>query len=559
MKKVYLYNNGDGEAFEYDMGMGYQDYKEIKEDIIIQLFSAFHLDIDNAENKVPIFLTILLSKFCELDLVKKKRLKCIARQYGIDFLIKFRMINENSHWEKFLENWYENKELIKQCEQQQVNAIEQLKGIDFSFLNEVIIKSDFFRYAILSYIQCENHEDDSYVFFSTFQNFEKKTSTNVFNSLEDECNKIRILVKFIEKYYLSKNIKLNKDLPEKTRKFVKDYICVDLDDMLMSRKQLCTELIFNNIICRNIFEKYKENTNNLEIAHIFYLFYCYHTVCKKEIDYIRLFRYTLELYKNNKECLILTIEEKELLNELIKSNLPYSEEIVNYERIEEYILDKSSSLTKEDIFDEFEYYALNDDKGVYEYNDLLELCSANLYCLIKNQIYLRKCNLCNRFFLSKQNSSKKENYCKRINVVNGLTTCSKYNSQKPTKKGSNKFLEIDKMIINLRSKLSTDRSNCENNPNNTVKTECLNRLIDSLPTIRKQAKKIDADQSSNIEEKFNEITSILSNIEKIREKIKNGYNANKIPVFNFADYLSIKKILLDNYNYLINEPKEMVM
>ncbi len=98
--------------------------------------------------------------------------------------------------------------------------------------------------------------------------------------------------------------------------------------------------------------------------------------------------------------------------------------------------------------------------NVYLVNDFALLCAISLYYHALYQVPIRRCSLCNRYYIPKQNRKKEENYCHRIYPRQKMTgknlTCSEYNSHILSAKGKSEdeiLNRLVKQINNLRSSL----------------------------------------------------------------------------------------------------------
>lgn len=105
-----------------------------------------------------------------------------------------------------------------------------------------------------------------------------------------------------------------------------------------------------------------------------------------------------------------------------------------------------------------EYSQFAGHADVYQSRRLLEHVSLSLLHFSTNQVPIRKCSLCGRFYIPIKNPTSEMNYCHRVYYQGNGKTCSYYHSH--NQRGisiddiSTEHLRVDKAINSFRSTLS---------------------------------------------------------------------------------------------------------
>ena len=158
-----------------------------------------------------------------------------------------------------------------------------------------------------------------------------------------------------------------------------------------------------------------------------------------------------------------------------------------------------------------EYSQFAGHADIYQSRRLLEHVSLSLLHFSTNQVPIRKCSLCGRFYIPIKNPTSEMNYCHRVYYQGNGKTCSYYHSH--NQRGisindvSTEHLRVDKAINSFRSTLS--QSTLIDKDNGSI---YLSILRDCLTIIKKTAK-VDPSQ-------VDECFSVLSEMKEVYSKLK---------------------------------------
>lgn len=499
--------------------------------LIIQFLSAF-ADDKTQNTSPPLFLQILLSKCCaqpsiqefrtsEVEFaskVNKRALQNPAR-YRVDRFTRY--IYESDSLEAIINSWRHNVDAMHECTRDMDALIPTLRGIDTSLLRELIITSPFFKLAVALYIDPTNSLDDPHEYFSCNRSIRIEPRKS---PLREETERIRLLCELARKYLIDPKTEIDKDVSHLMRLFIRDYLDIDLNQMAISRSEydisICMRSLLSTTPTYSCDESDRPRQSERNAARAYHY---YQNNQFGNLGRLRLARYTYHAYIQDKDLLCLNTEQSEALQRL-GNLLPYQDKIQPtisgfLPPNMRYFFDKQCTRTHQDIFDEFEMRAKKENVG-YLFTDYFEACCVSLVCQSRHNHPIRKCSLCGRYHIAKQNRLGETIYCYRASFQNPKKRCSEYNSHHLKKnEGSPRRKALNKKIDTIRPYFS--KITKVDSPSNF--DDCVLILKSWLVTAKAEAKRLDL-----LGKDLADIEQVVSKIDQLRFQLDDDRVQNRI-------------------------------
>lgn len=495
-----------------------QDEKTFPECLIVQFIAAFSEEHPH-EMKPPMFLQVLLSECCSQPTVQELRnneqFRAIhsvksdpnhARRAFDHFMEK---IYGSPVLEQAITDWWNYSIENNQFKERIESIVPTTRDVSINDLSKLIVESSFFKLAVSLYIDVSNQINDPKLYFS-FCRISQVGPTP--SPLKTETDKIRLLYKFIKRYWLDNITLLKSGVTHKCEVFLKEYLDVDMAYLRVSEKEYQIERALNKLMSQPpeylAQTRFRRSTTKMAArAHHFFK-----TQKLSSLGKMRLARFAYQAYSQEKNQLVLSVSQQIAIADLERL-LPYNKSLEakfsgNITISLHHLFEKTDMLSPEGIFDEFELKLSMEKEIGYKFSNYFEACCISLINQISLGYPLRKCSLCGRYYIAKQNRTKAENYCNRLSLENPYWTCSLFHSHfKSYYNGSANYNEIKKRVVNIRSYLAKMDPHIQYQ-------DCIGILYSWLTTIRKYAKERDKD-GNNMEIAMH----LLDAIEKKRKQL----------------------------------------
>lgn len=499
--------------------------------LIIQFLSAF-ADDKTQNTSPPLYLQVLLANCClqpsiqelrtsEIEFASKANKRALQNpaRYRVDRFTRY--VYGSDSLETIIINWRCNTKAMCECTRDMDALIPTLRGIDTSLLRELIISSPFFKLAVALYIDATNSLDDPYEYFSCNRSIRVAPRQS---PLQEETERIRLLCELAKKYLIDPKLEIDKDISQLMRLFINDYLDVDLNQMAISRNEydisICMRSLLSTAPPYSCDESLRPRLSERNAARSYHY---YQNNQFGSLGSLRLARYTYHAYIQDKDLLCLNNEQLEALQRL-GTLLPYQEKIQPtisgfLPPNMKYFFDKQCTRTHQDIFDEFEMRAKKENVG-YVFADYFEACCVSLVCQSRYNHPIRKCSLCGRYHIAKQNRLGDTIYCYRTSFQNPKKRCSEYNSHHLKRNdGSPMRRALNKKIDTIRPYFSK----VTRVDNSSKFDDCVLILKSWLVTAKAEAKKLDL-----LGQDLTEVELVVNKIDQLRFLLNDDTVQNRI-------------------------------